>query len=232
MNNIIALPESKRVLLVVGGYGSGKTEVAMNLGREIARAHQPTAIVDLDIVNPYFRSREQRVILEQQGLVVIAPEGAVAATDLPALPPQVYGPLENSDYRVVFDVGGDDVGARALGLYHGRIPENEYDLWMVVNQSRPMTNTPEKVITLIRAIEEKCRLTVTGLINNTHMLHLTDADTVVAGQALADDVARQTGLPVICSTVVESVIPTLPADFTTPVFPIRLYMLADWRRDC
>ena len=187
-----------RLTLVTGHYGTGKTEFSVNLALALAEAGERTALADLDIVNPYFRSRERRELLEAAGVRLIAAAQALADADVPALPAELHALLEDRTVRGVLDIGGDPSGARVLARYRPRIVKEDYRLLYVVNAARPEVRTAERSAEVLRAIETVTGLACTGLVNNTHLCGETTAEDVREGAALAEEVSRLTGIPVAC----------------------------------
>lgn len=187
-----------RLTLVTGHYGTGKTEFSVNLALALAEAGERTALADLDIVNPYFRSRERRELLEAAGVRLIAAAQALADADVPALPAELHALLEDRTVRGVLDIGGDPSGARVLARYRPRIVKEDYRLLYVVNAARPEVRTAERSAEVLRAIETVTGLACTGLVNNTHLCGETTAEDIREGAALAEEVSRLTGIPVAC----------------------------------
>lgn len=187
-----------RLTLVTGHYGTGKTEFSVNLALALAEAGERTALADLDIVNPYFRSRERRELLEAAGVRLIATSQALADADVPALPAELHALLEDRTVRGVLDIGGDPSGARVLTRYRPRIVKEDYRLLYVVNAARPEVRTAERSAEVLRAIETVTGLACTGLVNNTHLCGETTAEDIREGAALAEEVSRLTGIPVAC----------------------------------
>ena len=187
-----------RLTLVTGHYGTGKTEFSVNLALALAEAGERTALADLDIVNPYFRSRERRELLEAAGVRLIATSQALADADVPALPAELHALLEDRTVRGVLDIGGDPSGARVLARYRPRIVKEDYRLLYVVNAARPEVRTAERSAEVLRAIETVTGLACTGLVNNTHLCGETTAEDIREGAALAEEVSRLTGIPVAC----------------------------------
>ena len=187
-----------RLTLVTGHYGTGKTEFSVNLALALAEAGERTALADLDIVNPYFRGRERRELLEAAGVRLIATSQALADADVPALPAELHALLEDRTVRGVLDIGGDPSGARVLARYRPRIVKEDYRLLYVVNAARPEVRTAERSAEVLRAIETVTGLACTGLVNNTHLCGETTAEDVREGAALAEEVSRLTGIPVAC----------------------------------
>ncbi len=179
----------------VGNYGSGKTEVAVNYALQIVDYGKQLNIADLDIVNPYFRCREALVPLEQAGIRVIVPRGANIYGELPILLPEVKGLLSRPEEVSILDVGGDDVGARALSHLAPDFP-SEYKLLQVINRQRPFTDTVKGCVRMRDQIQDSSRLRVTGLVANNHLMDETTADIIEQGYEFACEVAQATELPI------------------------------------
>lgn len=222
-----------RVTIITGGYGSGKTEIAINLSlvkRLFFQENISVSLVDLDIVNPYFRSRDKMRELEVKGIHVIAPGGALLTADLPALPPAIGGSIGDERQQVVIDVGGDPAGATALGRYKYDLEANPYDLFLVVNPNRPHTSTAAGVVELLRMIEHKSRLQVTGLCNNSNVMEYTTLADLRKGQELLLEVQAITGVGIAFTACV----PQLASEVSKalpqyPVLPLRLSMRPPWK---
>jgi len=186
-----------RVIAIVGNYGSGKTEVSVNLSLQLARRGSRVQIADLDIVNPYFRCREASLLMEASGIRVVAPPGAQAWADLPIILPEIRGMLHPAPGTIsIFDVGGDDVGARALASFRTSIADGEYELWQVINAKRPFTDTVAGCLAMRQAIEDASRFKVTGWIVNSHLIDQTTTDAILDGWRLAQSVSAATALPI------------------------------------
>ena len=222
------VPED-RVVLIVGNYGSGKTEVAVNLAIRLAGRGQ-VSIADLDIVNPYFRCREARQEMEGFGIRVINPEGGYQSADLPIILPEVRGILQSDGGTVIFDVGGDDVGARVLSSLADVLASSRCTMLQVLNARRPFTETVEGCIKIGREIEAASRLRITGLVSNTHLLEETDLATVVEGLELARRVGETADLPVAFVTASEHLRNEFDAKRAgCPVLWIKRRMLPPWK---
>ncbi len=187
-----------RLTIVTGHYGTGKTEFSVNLALALAGEGAQTALADLDIVNPYFRSREQRELLEAAGVRVVATSRALADADVPALPAELHAVLEDRTVRGVLDIGGDPSGARVLARYRPRILREDYQLLYVVNAARPEVRTAERSAEYLRAIEAVTGLRCTGLVNNTHLCGETGPEDIREGALLTEEVSRMTGVPIVC----------------------------------
>lgn len=214
-----------RLTLVTGHYGTGKTEFSVNLALALAEAGERTALADLDIVNPYFRSRERRELLEAAGVRLIATPQALADADVPALPAELHALLEDRTVRGVLDIGGDPSGARVLARYRPRIVKEDYRLLYVVNAARPEVRTAERSAEVLRAIETVTGLACTGLVNNTHLCGETTAEDIREGAALAEEVSRLTGVPIVCH-VAEARFQDQLRELS--LFPIEIRMKKPW----
>lgn len=219
-----------RVIAIVGNYGSGKTEVSVNLSLQLARRGARLQIADLDIVNPYFRCREAAELMQANGIRVVVPPGAQIFADLPIIVPEIRGMLHPPAGTIsVFDVGGDDVGARALSSFRTSIAEGEYELWQVINAKRPFTDTVAGCLAMRRAIEDASRFSVTGLLVNSHLIDHTTPATVLEGWQLAQDVAAASGLPIRLVAIMNDLAdaPEL-ADITAPILRLTRLMNPPW----
>ncbi len=218
---------SHRLSIVTGHYGTGKTEFAVNLALALAAEGNRVMLADLDIVNPYFRSRERKAMLEDAGIRLISSSQACTDADVPALPAELLTILENREIRGVLDIGGDPVGARVLARFRPKIIQEDYQLIYVVNANRPEVRTPETAITYLRGIEATTGLTCTGIVNNTHLCGETTEAEIRKGAALAEAVSQETGIPVLCHVAVEPLAPTV-SDLSESVFPITIKMKKPW----
>ena len=216
-----------RVSIITGHYGTGKTEFAVNLALQLAGLNHQVMVADLDIVNPYFRSRERRDLLQEAGIRLISSSQACSDADVPALPAELLTILENRDITGVLDIGGDPVGARVLARFNDKIVPEDYQLIYVLNANRPEVRTPEAAIAYLRGIEATTSLTCTGIVNNTHLCGETTAEEIRKGARLAETVSQETGIPVLCHVAEERFIPEL-SDLSEPVFPITIHMKKPW----
>lgn len=192
----------KRITLLCGHYGSGKTNVALNMAYQISEKHNEVAIADLDIVNPYFRTKDSAEELEKKGIKLIVSEYAGTNVDIPALPAEMYSLTDNKSIKAVIDVGGDDRGALALGRISPSIKEeNDYEMLLVINKFRPLTPDAESTVEVMREIEQAGGLKFTGIVNNSNLGELTTLEDVLESVEYANNVAKLTGLPIKCTTV-------------------------------
>ena len=195
--------KARRITLFAGHYGSGKTNIALNYARMLKRAGEKVAIADLDIVNPYFRTKDSAADLQAEGIDLVVSDFANSNVDFPAMPKEIYALVAEREQKIVMDIGGDDRGALALGRYVPDIKqEGDYEMLAVVNASRPLTRTPQDAVEVLREIESACQLPFTGLVNNTNLGQQTTAETVLASRAYADEIAALMGVPVrfTCAT--------------------------------
>lgn len=214
-----------RLTIVTGHYGTGKTEFSVNLALALAAEGAGTALADLDIVNPYFRSRERRELLEKAGVRVIAASQALSEADVPALPAELHALLEDRTVRGVLDVGGDPSGARVLARYRTKILKEDCQLLYLVNACRPEVRTAERSVEYLRAIEAVTGLACTGLVNNTHLCAETTPEVIREGAALAEEASRLTGIPVVCHAA-EARFQRQLRDLS--LFPIEIRMKKPW----
>ncbi|MBE7022121.1 MAG: hypothetical protein E7414_02755 [Ruminococcaceae bacterium] len=219
----------QRMHVIVGHYGSGKTEFAINYAHALRQAFERVYIVDLDIVNPYFRTFDVKNALEEGGISVIASPYASSNVDVPALPAEVARVFSDRDAAVVFDVGGDDDGAIALGRYRQFFTREAPEVLFVINAFRPLSATEEQVTALLRDIEGASRLSVTGLVNSSNIAGETTLEHIVKGQTLTDEVSRKTGIPCRYVAGLEEILKELPPTLLKKGFPIKRYLSLPFR---
>lgn len=186
----------KKTKVLLGNYGSGKSELALNLAVEGGK-NGPSVMVDLDIVNPYFRSSDMTKLLRENGIDVIKPVYAGTGVEGLSLPPDVYSVFIDKHETVIFDVGGDSTGAVALGQYKRNFDELEdLEVLFVVNTLRPLSSTADAVIELMEQISLTSRLQITGIVNNTNLSNETTGETLASGYGIIEEVSRRTGISV------------------------------------
>lgn len=188
------------VTIICGHYGCGKTNLTLNLALEAAAAGETVTVVDMDIVNPYFRSSEYGKLLEEKGIELIAPASAGTTLDTPALPAAIYSVFAKTQGHTFMDVGGDDAGAMALSRYAGEIAAKPYEMLYVINKYRVLSTRPEEAVALLREIEQVSRLKATGIVNNSHLGVDTRPETVEESRDFAAKVAALANLPLLYST--------------------------------
>ena len=188
----------KRVTVFAGHYGSGKTNIAVNYALHLRKRGLPVKIADLDIVNPYFRTKDSAAALASAGIPLISPAFANTNVDLPALPAELYSLVQQRDSFAVLDVGGDDRGAYALGRYTPYIlEENDYEMVFVVNFYRPLTTTAEEALEVLREIEAAGGIPFTGIANNSNLGELTTPEDIAATEQKVLELSRISGLPLL-----------------------------------
>lgn len=216
-----------RISIITGHYGTGKTEFAVNLALALTKECDRVMLADLDIVNPYFRSRERKELLSAAGVRVITSSQACSDADVPALPAEILTMLENRSYRGVLDIGGDPDGARVLARFQPRIVQEDYQLIFVSNANRPEVRTAERALRYLRSIEAVTGLVCGGIVNNTHLCGETTPGEIRKGARLAEELSRQAGIPILCHAAEESMVPQL-GDLKSPVYPIAIHMKKPW----
>lgn len=196
----------KRVNLFCGHYGSGKTNISINFALKLKNSGYKTAIADIDIVNPYFRTKDSEKMLESKGIKVISLPFANSNVDLPSLPAEVYSLVQDKSINAVFDVGGDDRGAYALGRYAPYIiEENNYDMFFVVNFARPLTKNAGEALDVLREIEKACSIPFTAVVNNTNLGAETTRELIEKYKHCADELCEMAELPLAFTCVEESI---------------------------
>ena len=215
----------KRLTLFAGHYGSGKTNIALNYALWLRGQGLPVTVADLDIVNPYFRTKDGESQLKQAGIRLISSEYANSNVDLPALPGEAYSLVDDRSVCGVIDVGGDDRGALALGRYVPQIrEEGDYEMLFVLNKARPLTRTVEDALEVFYEIEAACALPFTAIVNNTNLGPLTRPEDVIAGARFAEEVSARTGLPVKMNCAMRKLGAALQ-DTVSNYFPIDIMQL-------
>ena len=217
----------KRIQIITGHYGSGKTEYAVNLALHLAQTTENVALADMDIVNPYFRSYEQAKRLEDAGIrVIVTSCGGVA--DIPAINPEVMSIFQQDKWTGVLDIGGDPIGARVLARFAHQLKAEDFDLLFVLNANRPETKDVESALQYMQGIEAECRQKVTGIVNNTHLCGETTAEEILKGAELAHALSERTSLPVIHHAVQRKFVEQVQAELPEPVLPMNIYMKKPW----
>lgn len=222
--------EQGRLTVIVGYSGSGKTEFSVNLALTLARRGKRTALADLDVVNPYFRSRERRELLARAGVRLIATSQACVDADVPAMPAEVNVLFQDPALWGVLDIGGGGVGARVLARYRPQLLGSQCRVLFVLNARRPQTRDVEGALASLEEIRAVTGLPVDGLVDNTHLCRETERADLEAGAALAKAVSSRTGLPVVCHVVQEGLLDRAEG-LPGPWFPVRLYMNRPWEMD-
>ena len=222
--------DDRRIRIITGHYGSGKTEFAVNYVKKLRESVDGrVAIADLDIVNVYFRSREKKEELEEKGIQVIASNLDTAVADVPAVSGAMTMPVINKEYQYVVDLGGNDVGTLVLGRIKPLLDHAEADFFMVVNAYRPNTSTPEGIIEQMENLEYAAGLKVTGFINNTNLVRETTAECLLHGDEVLKEVTKRTGVPVKYVSYVKDVMTEeIPEGLSGELFAMEFNMRKTW----
>lgn len=218
-----------RLTIITGHYGSGKTEFSVNEAIRLKKTNEKVSIADLDIVNPYFRTRERKEFLQSLGIDVCDSSIRNTTLDLPALSPKTMGIIQDNSVAAVLDIGGDPVGARVLARFSQLVRNQQYNMLFVLNANRPETQTVEDSINYLKAIEITSNLKVCGIINNTHLLKDTTKEDVIKGHNLAMEVSKETNIPLVYDVCIESVAKQIDnEEIKKTLYPIKMYMREDW----
>ena len=212
----------KRLTLLCGHYGSGKTNVAVNMAFDLKKQFDRVTVADLDIVNPYFRTKDSQEDFSREGIRLICSEYANSNVDIPSLPADLYAITDDTKMKVVLDIGGDDRGALALGRIAPAIKqENDYDMLMVINKFRPLTPDAASTIEVMREIEMACGIPFTGIVNNSNLGAETTVKDIVSSMDYAGEVSRLSGLPIRFTTVRQDLYDETVKEISN-VFPMKL----------
>ena len=231
MTGLRFLKQAGRKIIVTGHYGSGKTEFSVSLAMLLATENSgKLALIDLDVINPYFRSRERRDILKEAGVPVYGSFFDTEVTaELPALGADVRAPLEDADCRVIIDAGGNDAGALVLNQFSKYFTDDETTVMAVINANRPETHDLTGALAHITAIETSVGLIVTGIINNCHLLRETTADSVIKGHKLCESICEATGKMLWCDCYPDGIVdPEELSELSDNLMPLGLYMRPVW----
>ena len=228
-DDFLSLP--KRLNIVVGAYGSGKTEICVNMAVRLANLKNRVNLADLDIANPYFRSREVQDFLREQGVNPVVPSGEEQFSDLPVILPQIKGMLKaaDEDYSL-FDVGGDETGARVLASLHEGIASDEYNLMQVINSKRPFTSTVSGCIDMKNRVEQTSCLKVDSYIINSHLMEFTDEIQILEAFEFAKELEQAGGVKISYFSVMEGVmnLDKLRIQIDYPILLLKRRMLPPW----
>lgn len=212
--------EHKRLTLFAGHYGSGKTNIAVNYAMRLAEEGKKVCIADLDIVNPYFRTKDSESELNEKGITLISPRYANTNVDLPALPAESYRIVQDKSIFGVVDIGGDDRGAYALGRFSDAIKaEGNYRMAFVINRYRPLTSTVEDTVEIMKEIEAASGIKFNCIVNNSNIGTETTRETVLSSLGFAEEVSRATGLPIWLHTAEKNIVEEISE---IPIFPLTL----------
>ena len=220
MKGVIFMP--KRLTLFAGHYGSGKTNIAVNYAIHMKDSGLPVVIADLDIVNPYFRTKDSEKELKEKGIDLLCSPYAGSNLDIPSLPQEMYRAVQDKNTYAVMDIGGDDAGAVALGRFAPFISEEDnYDMIFVVNFYRPLTRTAEEALTIMREVEAASHLKFTAIMNNSNLGEDTSAEDVISTDAESKKLSEISGLPLVMTSVRKDLVIALEEKIDN-LFPLSL----------
>ena len=212
----------KRIIIFSGHYGSGKTNIAVNFALALKNAGKKVAVADLDIVNPYFRTKDSLELFNNEGIRLICSEYANSNVDIPALPQDIYAVTDDKSYTMVVDVGGDDRGALALGrLTPSILQENNYEMLLIVNMFRPLTPNASSTVEVAREIENACKIKFSGIVNNSNLGNMTEKDDVLSSISYANEISKLMGIPVKYTTVKKELFDQLKGEIEN-LYPLDL----------
>lgn len=215
----------ENTIVVTGHYGSGKTNLSLNLAMDYRRQGREVVLADLDVVNPYFRTADFRDYAAQQGIQLIASDYAGSALDVPAVSGRLDAHI-GGDTVVIIDVGGDDAGAMAVGRFSARLQETGYSMLYVISAYRYLVKEPSQTVKLLREIEAASRLTATCIANCSNLGSETTTEDIRRSMSYAEQVVKLTGLP-LCFTAVRRDLASELRDLQD-VYPVEIYVTAPW----
>ena len=213
------------IKLICGHYGCGKTNLAINMAINSSKKGIPVTLVDMDIVNPYFRSSDYADLIRDSGIRLIAPNFGHTNLDIPSLSAEVYSVFE-AEGEVIFDVGGDDAGSTVLGRFSSHIKNSGYQMYYVINKYRNLTSSSKQAVEMLREIESACRLKATGIINNSHLKNETVADTILNSMDYAKETANLLCIPLLFTTAPRQLAEDLRE--IEYLYPIDVYVKTSW----
>jgi hypothetical protein len=211
--------------IIIGAYGSGKSEYSVHFARQLKKQGLDVVLADMDVVNPYFRTRDILDVFAQEGIEVIAPEGQFRHADVPMLSPRIKGAIENSDRTVLLDVGGDPAGCRTLGRFADDIQKRGYHLICVINTCRPFTSTPEEIVIMLETLEFSSKLKISELVCNTNLMEYTTESVVTEGIKTIQTVSDKLSVPFQRYLVLDKYIDIVPDGILGKYRDIMTYTL-------
>lgn len=219
----------KRINIFAGHFGSGKTETAVNYAFAMKKLDKEVAIVDLDIVNPFFRTADIKDQFQEEGIKAILPVFANTNVDVPALPPEINIVFEQKNYECVIDVGGDDLGARALSRYRNQIETEDYNMYMVINTLRPETESPDRILQMLQDIQGSSKLKVTGFVNNTNLLDETTVEHIIEGHKIIQEASKLSGIPIAFVACMDYLEEELKNKLEAEIFSLNKKIILPWQ---
>ena len=218
----------ERITIITGHFGSGKSEISINLAKKMNREGQKVALVDLDIVNPFFCIRDFKETLGKEGIDVIAANPEWSNAELMMVPAEVSGIFVKRDTSYIMDIGGDDMGAVVLGQYNGELLKTGYNLFFVINTQRPMTPDEKGIKEYIEGIERSARLKVTHLISNTNLSLETTVEEILKGDQIVSELSKELGIPHLYTVAREGLAGELEGKLNGELLPIEIFMKTPW----
>ncbi len=219
---------AKHITIFAGHYGSGKTNLAVNYALALRREGKEVIICDVDIVNPYFRTKDSEEVLNRHGVRLIASPFANSNVDIPSVPPETSMAFDREDVYSVFDVGGDDSGAVALGQFADRMKAGEHEMILVINRHRLLTAQPEDVVGFVQEMEAASHMRFTGIANNSNLGQETTCESFLRSIPYAQKVSELTGLPILMHCLREDLAAKLSED-VPKLFPVHIYGKNEWK---
>lgn len=225
------MEQIKGIFIIVGNFGSGKTEVSINLAVNQKRSGVDVKIADLDLVNPYFRTREARKALAKLGIEVVVPEEKYLQADLPILSPVISGLIRQPSDLTLIDAGGNDVGATVLAALADSFRNKPVHMLQVVNPFRPFTDTIESCLKMRDEIERASKMTINGIIGNANLIDETSVDDIYNGYDFVKTLSGETRLPLKFITASVELLPDIDMGrFSCPVLPIERQLVPPWKK--
>jgi len=216
---------------IVGNYGSGKTEISINLAVNRKRAGVDVRVADLDLINPYFRTREAKAPLNDLGIEVVVPNKEYLQADLPIVSPAIAGLIRKPTQLTLLDVGGDDAGSTVLSSLADHLRTQKVNLLQVVNPNRPFTNTIGGCLRIKTEIETAARLSVTGLIGNANLIDETTVDDIYHGYEFVNGLSKDSGLPLVFITVATELLSKIDTErFRCPILVLERQLVPPWKK--
>ena len=218
----------KRITIFAGHYGSGKTTAAVAYAKKLREQHEKVMIVDIDLINPYYRTKDAQEELDALGIRVVTPTYANTNIETPSIPAGVMAAFSQKDTYVVFDAAGDDDGAVVLSRYFMEFSQEEYDFFLVINSKRPLTRDKESIIMYKEDIEFASRLKFTALVNATNISYETTLSDILEGEEITNQVSKESGIPNRYTFVWDELLDSLPDDLKQKAIGVQLFHKKPW----